>query len=107
MKTEVLKSESWIVFLNSHTLKKPLPNLVTIKQLRQIWTPSNSSQMVTENANRSIEIHSCCLMVIKFIQCHRMMVEFSKHATMVNEMFLIAIRMWLPKGFWSPQSFGD
>jgi hypothetical protein len=54
MRIEVLKNESWVVFLNSYTLKKPLPNLVAIKELRQIWTPSNNSQMATEIANRSI-----------------------------------------------------
>jgi hypothetical protein len=39
MKTEVLKNESWIAFSNSYTLKKPLPKSVTIRQLKQIWSP--------------------------------------------------------------------
>jgi hypothetical protein len=49
-----------------------------------------------------IEIHSHCLMAIKFIQWHWMTIEFNKHMTMVNEFFSIAICMWLPKGFQLP-----
>jgi hypothetical protein len=59
------------------------------------------------NPSTTIGIHSRRLMAIKFIQCHWMTIKFSKHATMANEIFSVAIRMWLPKGFWLPQSLGD
>jgi hypothetical protein len=54
------------------------------------------------NPFATIEIHNRCLMAIKFIQCHWMTIKFNKHATMVNDIFLVAIRMWLPNGFWLP-----
>jgi hypothetical protein len=49
-----VQNESRVTLKKSYTLIKPFPKLVTIRWLRQIWSPSDSSHMVLENANKSI-----------------------------------------------------
>jgi hypothetical protein len=55
MRIKALKNESWIAFLNSYTLQKILPKLVSIRRLKQIWSLFDSSQMAIENATNPFE----------------------------------------------------